>query len=57
MEQHPEVGLVYGRAVAFSGDDLPPARTTATSWTLWRGRDWLADRCGTGRNPRVPRRP
>ncbi|MFC3501983.1 glycosyltransferase family 2 protein [Micromonospora krabiensis] len=51
MEQHPEVGLVYGRAVAFSGDDLPPARTTATSWTLWRGRDWLADRCGTGRNP------
>jgi glycosyltransferase involved in cell wall biosynthesis len=50
MEAHPTVGLAYGPAVDFDHD--PPAldRSKATSWTIWRGLDWLSDRCRTGRN-------
>jgi glycosyltransferase involved in cell wall biosynthesis len=50
MKANPGVGLAYGLAVDFS--DTPPiqSRSSATSWTIWRGRDWLADRCMTGRN-------
>jgi glycosyltransferase involved in cell wall biosynthesis len=50
MEANPSVGLAYGGAVDFSGLTPPPARTAARTWTLWRGRDWLTDRCRTGRN-------
>jgi hypothetical protein len=51
MRAHPSVGLTYGNAVAFIGDNPPPpARTEATSWTIWRGHDWIRDRCRSGRN-------
>jgi hypothetical protein len=50
MEAHPSVGLVYGATVDFTGTP-PPARTDATSWIVWRGSDWLAGRCRSGRNP------
>jgi glycosyltransferase involved in cell wall biosynthesis len=50
MESHPDVGLVYGPAVSFADVPPPPARGRATSWTIWRGHDWVRDRCRTGRN-------
>jgi len=50
MEAHPSVGLTYGFSVDFTDDGPPPARTAATSWTIWAGHDWIADRCKTGRN-------
>ncbi|MBU5424215.1 glycosyltransferase [Cellulomonas hominis] len=46
---HPSVGLVYGHPVHFT-DALPPARTRARRWTVWPGRQWLADRCADGYN-------
>jgi glycosyltransferase involved in cell wall biosynthesis len=50
MEANPRVGLAYGLAADFV--DTPPAQNHdgATSWTIWRGHDWLEDRCRTGRN-------
>ena len=50
MEANPSVGLVYGPTIDFT-DTAPPGRTVATTWTVWPGRDWLAGRCRTGRNP------
>ncbi len=50
MRAHPSVGLVYGHPLHFEGDRLPRARERATAWTLWPGREWLADRCRTGVN-------
>lgn len=45
---YPSVGLVYGHPQHF-GDQPPAPRTAVRSWTIWPGRQWLADRC---RNPR-----
>jgi hypothetical protein len=46
---YPTVGLVYGHPLHFT--DSPPApRLKATGWTIWPGREWLADRCRTGKN-------
>lgn len=45
---YPSVGLVYGHPRHFT-DDPPPPRSGVRSWTVWPGRQWLADRC---RNPR-----
>ncbi len=50
MEAVPAVGLVYGRADDFVDTPAEQAGDRATSWTLWRGQDWLQDRCRTGRN-------
>jgi GT2 family glycosyltransferase len=50
MERNPGVGLTYGLAVDFLLAPPSLARRTATSWTIWRGHDWLEDRCRTGRN-------
>lgn len=50
MEEHPSVGLAYGFAVEFSDGDVPVARTTAKSWIVWSGRDWLMQRCKAGGN-------
>jgi hypothetical protein len=52
MEANPAVGLVYGPVADFSGTQPAADRGAgdATAWTVWRGRDWLADRCRTGRN-------
>lgn len=47
----PDVGLVYGRPVHFSGHTPPStARTRASSWTLWCGAEWLAARCRSASN-------
>lgn len=53
MEANPAVGLAYGPVADFS--DTPPpvpgdAARGAASWTIWRGHDWIGDRCRTGRN-------
>jgi glycosyltransferase involved in cell wall biosynthesis len=46
---YPSVGLVYGHPLHFS--DQPPApRSRIRSWTVWPGRQWLADRCESGVN-------
>jgi glycosyltransferase involved in cell wall biosynthesis len=50
MEANPSVGLAYGPAVDFVEVPPFPGRKDATSWTIWRGHDWLEDRCRTGRN-------
>lgn len=48
---HPSVGLVYGHPVHFAdGSALPEARLSPTAWILWRGQDWLRERCRTGAN-------
>jgi hypothetical protein len=41
---------VYGRPLHFTGDELPPHRDTASCWTIWPGREWLAARCRSGFN-------
>ena len=46
---YPSVGLVYGHPRHFA-DVPPPPRTTVRSWTVWPGRQWLADRCRNGLN-------
>jgi glycosyltransferase involved in cell wall biosynthesis len=51
MEAHPEVGLTYGRARDFVDEPPRVTQDIATTWTIWRGREWLSDRCRTGRNP------
>ena len=43
----PSVGLVYGHPRHFANQP-PPARTAIRSWTVWPGRQWLADRCRDG---------
>jgi hypothetical protein len=50
LEAQPRVGFVYGRPRHFSG--APPVlRDRATrSWTIWSGRDWVADRCRSAAN-------
>jgi Glycosyl transferase family 2 len=50
MEEYPSVGLTYGFPVDFTDSDLPAARTTAKSWIIWPGHDWIALRCKIGQN-------
>ncbi len=51
VAQHfPSVGLVYGHPLHFSGARRQPARVKPTTWTIWPGRKWLADRCLDGFN-------
>ena len=50
MRAFPSVGFTYGRPVVFQGEVPPPARTKARTWTVWKGSDWIADRCRIGRN-------
>jgi hypothetical protein len=50
MEHYPSVGLAYGRPILFTEEDLPRARTTAKSWIIWQGRDWIMARCKAGGN-------
>jgi hypothetical protein len=44
------VGLVYGHPIHFSDQFPPSARLKPTSWTIWPGQQWLADRCKDGLN-------
>ena len=50
MQAEPTVGMVYGHPLTFDEDELPEPRTEATSWSVWRGRDWIEAMCRTGRN-------
>lgn len=50
MEQHPRVGLAYGQPQHFQGSPPGSVAETATGCVIWTGRDWLAERCRTGRN-------
>jgi hypothetical protein len=45
---HPGVGMVYGGSLPFYSDDaMPRARTQTVVPELWRGRDWIVERCRT----------
>ncbi|WIY54205.1 glycosyltransferase family 2 protein [Devosia sp. YIM 151766] len=46
----PSVGLIYGHPLHFSGPMPPRFRDKVAAWTVWRGIDWLADRCRSGFN-------
>ena len=50
LRAFPDVGLVYGHPLHFSGNDLPPHRSTPIWWDVWSGHDWLAARCADGTN-------
>lgn len=46
MAAHPEVGLVYGRALVFRDDrPRPRPRTGPGRWRIWSGREWFEWRC------------
>ncbi|GGE91763.1 glycosyltransferase family 2 protein [Mycetocola zhadangensis] len=47
---YPSVGLIYGHPLHFEGTTLPTPRLNPTGWTVWPGREWLADRCRSGSN-------
>lgn len=47
---YPEVGLVYGHPLHFQDGPLPPARNRVSGWSLWKGLDWVEERCRTGVN-------
>lgn len=45
---HPSVGMVYGGSLPFYSDDaMPRARNQTVVPELWRGRDWIVERCRT----------
>jgi len=48
FDARPSVGLVYGHPHHFAGDVPPPARLARVRWSIWSGRDWLAERCRLG---------
>jgi glycosyltransferase involved in cell wall biosynthesis len=53
LDQHPEVGLAYGRAVKFqSGEPLPAPTHTGGScgWNIVPGLDWIEQRCRNAGN-------
>ena len=47
LDSHPDVGLVYGRAPAFSGSE-PAADAHPGLINLWSGEAWLETRCRLG---------
>jgi glycosyltransferase involved in cell wall biosynthesis len=48
LEQHPEVGLVYGHPHHFDDGTAPELAAGDLTWTVWDGHAWLAERCRTG---------
>jgi glycosyltransferase involved in cell wall biosynthesis len=50
MEEHPRAAFVYGRPYNFKGPVPNVATTRPRSWSIWRGRDWVASRCRSGAN-------
>lgn len=50
MEEYPSVGFTYGAPIEFMDGELPAARTAAKSWIVWRGHDWIMQRCRAGGN-------
>jgi glycosyltransferase involved in cell wall biosynthesis len=52
LDAHPEVGMVYGRALWFQdGAPLPMARTKVRGWSTWPGQEWLEHRFRQAENP------
>jgi glycosyltransferase involved in cell wall biosynthesis len=48
LDEYPDVGMVYGHSLYFqSNDDLPPVRTGQPRLDIWKGRDWIVERCKT----------
>jgi len=52
MQHHPNVGMVYGHAISFTGAP-PETDGRARSWTVWDGAGWLAGLCRRSSNPVV----
>jgi hypothetical protein len=50
FDNHPNVGLVYGHPRHFTTPVPPQPRAGIRAWSLWTGRDWVAERCRTGVN-------
>jgi glycosyl transferase family 2 len=52
MEHEPDVGLVYGYPVSFTGspDEVALGSARRIAWTVWEGEDWLRRVCVRGRN-------
>ncbi|WP_106816267.1 glycosyltransferase family 2 protein [Microbacterium timonense] len=48
FEANPTVGLVYGHPRHFATNVPPTGRVAAVRWSVWEGRDWLAERCRLG---------
>ena len=48
FESYPEVGLVYGHPHHFSAAEPPVGRLADVRWDVWRGHDWLEERCRLG---------
>jgi glycosyltransferase involved in cell wall biosynthesis len=48
FEAHPSVGMVYGHPRHFAADPPPAARVETVRWVVWRGEDWLMERCRLG---------
>jgi hypothetical protein len=49
MEEHPDVGFVYGHAQYFEDDEhLPEVRTRERGARIQRGREWIRLRCRSG---------
>ncbi len=52
LDAHPEVGMVYGRALwVEDGAALPTARTRVRGWSVWSGQEWLEHRFRQAENP------
>ncbi len=52
LDAHPEVGMVYGRALwVEDGAPLPRPRTTVRGWSVWPGQEWLEHRFVQAENP------
>lgn len=49
MENHPEVGLVYGFAEEFA-ETVPPSPGKRASWSVWHGEAWIGIMCRRGSN-------
>ncbi len=50
LQDRPDVGFVYGRAVRFAdGGDLPAASLKTGSAVIWKGTEWAQTRCRIAR--------
>ncbi len=50
FDAFPDVGLVYGHPVHFTGTPPATTRQRVRSWSVWPGLDWIAERCRRGVN-------
>jgi GT2 family glycosyltransferase len=51
LDAHPSAGFCYGRSLRFESDEnRPAARTGEPEVRIWRGRDWIEQRCRTATN-------